>query len=71
MVLTRVTALANFPVVLAPVLIAFLADREIVVMILCNSISESSSGYYEMINSQLTYTAEVNWKMLTRAGFEM
>ena len=25
-----------------------------------NSISESSSGYYEMITSQLTYTAEVN-----------
>ena len=34
------------------------------------SISESSSGYYEMITSQLTYTAEVIWKMLTRAGFD-
>ena len=33
-----------------------------------NTISESSSGYYEMITSQLTYTTEVNWKMLTRAG---
>ena len=33
--------------------------------------SESSSGYYEMITSQLTYTAEVKWKMLTQAGFEL
>ena len=24
-----------------------------------------------MITSQLTYTAEVNWKMLTRGGFEL
>ena len=29
-----------------------------------NSISESSSRYYETKTSQLTYTAEVNWKML-------
>ena len=27
----------------------------------CNSISESSSGYYETKTSQLTYTAEVHW----------
>ena len=31
------------------------------------NVSESSSGYYETITSQLTYTAEVNWKMLTSA----
>ena len=24
-----------------------------------------------MITSQLTYTAEVNWKMLTQVGFEL
>ena len=36
-----------------------------------NSNSESSSGYYETITLQLTYTAEVNCKMLTRAGFEL
>ena len=36
-----------------------------------NSISLSSSGYYETKTSQLTYTAEGNWKMLTGAEFEL